>query len=94
MAGHQLNIATNFVGKLKTNFVMWGFFPTFLSIEGVLPGLEPGVAILGRVGIGLGLLFGYLSAWDYTRQLIRGYDQIAAARGARTAEAGDGPAAI
>ncbi|MES1172170.1 MAG: CDP-alcohol phosphatidyltransferase family protein [Bacteroidota bacterium] len=90
MAGHQLNISTNFLGKLKTNFVMWGFVPTFLSIEGVLPALEPGLAILGRAGIGLGILFGYLSGADYTRQLVRGYDQITAARAAGTADAGDG----
>jgi CDP-diacylglycerol--glycerol-3-phosphate 3-phosphatidyltransferase len=91
MAGHQLNISSNFLGKLKTNFVMWGFFPTYLSIEAVLPGLEPGLGYFGRAAIGLGLLFGYASAWDYTRQLIVGYDQIHAARSAGTAGSGDGP---
>lgn len=80
MAGHQLNIASNFLGKLKTNFVMWGFLPTYLSIEGVLPGLEPALAYLGRGGIAAGLVFGLVSGWDYTRQLIAGYDQIAAGR--------------
>jgi cardiolipin synthase len=90
MAGHQLNIATNFVGKLKTNFVMWGFFPTYLSIEGVLTGLQPWLTYLGRASIGLGLFFGYLSAWDYTRQLIAGYDQIAVARSSGGALPGDG----
>ena len=82
MAGHQLNISTNFLGKLKTNFVMWGFFPTFLSIEGALPAWEPFVGLLGKVGVGLGLCFGYISAADYTRQLIAGYDKIAEARAA------------
>lgn len=79
MAGHQLNISTNFIGKLKTNFVMWGFFPTYLSIEHVLGFAEPWVGYLGRFSIGLGIFFGYLSAWDYTRQLVVGYDRIAAA---------------
>jgi CDP-diacylglycerol--glycerol-3-phosphate 3-phosphatidyltransferase len=88
MAGHQLNIATNFVGKLKTNFVMWGFFPTFLSIEKVVPALEPGLAYLGRASIAMGLLFGYVSAWDYTRQLVIGYDQIAAAGASKTTGTG------
>ena len=82
MAVHQMNIASNFLGKLKTNFVMWGFLPSFLSIEGALPSLEPGLAYLGRGGIALGLVFGLLSGWDYTQQMIAGYDQIAAARAA------------
>jgi CDP-diacylglycerol--glycerol-3-phosphate 3-phosphatidyltransferase len=80
MAGHQLNIATNLMGKLKTNFVMWGFFPAFLSIVGAIPVAEPGIAYLGRASIALGIFFGWVSAWDYTRQLVGAYDQIAAAR--------------
>jgi CDP-diacylglycerol--glycerol-3-phosphate 3-phosphatidyltransferase/cardiolipin synthase len=79
MAGHQLNISTNFVGKLKTNFVMWGFLPTFLSIEGALPALQPWMTYLGRASVGVGIFFGYASAWDYTRQLVAGYDRLAAA---------------
>jgi CDP-diacylglycerol---glycerol-3-phosphate 3-phosphatidyltransferase len=80
MAGYQLNIASNFLGKLKTNLVMWGFFPTYLSIVRVAPALEPGLTYFAWAVVGLGLGFGYLSAWDYTRQLIAGYDQIARAR--------------
>lgn len=81
MAGHQLNITTNFLGKLKTNFVMWGFFPTFLSVESVFPPLEPWLGHLGRASILLGIFFGYLSAWHYTRQLVAGYDRISAGPG-------------
>jgi len=91
MAGHQLNIASNFYGKLKTNLVMWGFFPTYLSIVGAARGLEPALTYLAWAAIGIGLIFGYLSAWDYTRQLIVGYDQIARARAAGMAGSGDGP---
>jgi CDP-diacylglycerol--glycerol-3-phosphate 3-phosphatidyltransferase len=91
MAGHQLNIATNFLGKLKTNFVMWGFFPTYLSIEQVLPGLEPYLGYLGKFGIAAGILFGYASAWDYTRQLVAGYDRVAAAQAAAASSIQDGP---
>jgi CDP-diacylglycerol--glycerol-3-phosphate 3-phosphatidyltransferase len=90
MAGHQLNIASNFYGKLKTNLVMWGFFPTYLSIVRATPGLEPGLTYFAWAAIGIGLGFGYLSAWDYTRQLIVGYDHIARARASGTAGAGDG----
>lgn len=90
MAGHQLNIPTSFLGKLKTNFVMWGFFPTYLSIGHALPALEPGLAWLGRGSIVLGIGFGWASAWGYTRQLVAAYDRLAA-----TAASGrpDGPAA-
>jgi CDP-diacylglycerol--glycerol-3-phosphate 3-phosphatidyltransferase len=91
MAGHQLNIASNFLGKLKTNLVMWGFFPTYLSIVGAAPGLEPGLRYLAWAAVGLGLACGYLSAWDYTRQMISGYDQIARSRIAGRAVTGDEP---
>ena len=77
MAGHQLNIVSSFVGKLKTNFVMWGFLPTFLSIERVIPAAEPALRYVGQGAIATGIFLGYVSAWDYTRQLIASYDQIA-----------------
>lgn len=92
MAGHQLNIASNMLGKLKTNLVMWGFFPTYLSIVGAVPALEPGLKFFAWAALGVGLALGYLSAWDYTRQLIVGYDHIARSRAAGTALTGDGPA--
>jgi CDP-diacylglycerol--glycerol-3-phosphate 3-phosphatidyltransferase len=76
MAGYQLNISSNLVGKLKSNFLLWGSFPGFLSIEGLLPGLEPWVRYLGQFGMGVGLVFGYLSGWNYTRQMVAGYNQI------------------
>jgi len=77
MASYQLNIPSSFVGKLKTNFVMWGFLPAFLSIEHVLPAAEPALRHVGQGAIGMGILLGYASAWDYTRQLIDSYDLIA-----------------
>jgi CDP-diacylglycerol--glycerol-3-phosphate 3-phosphatidyltransferase len=79
MAGHQVNIPTNLLGKLKTNFVMWGFFPTYVSIIDVLPALEPGLRHLGQLSILLGVGFGYASAWGYTRHLVVAYDRLAAA---------------
>lgn len=79
MAGHQINIPTNFLGKLKTNFVMWGFFPTYVSIVDVLPAIEPGIRHLGQLAILLGIGFGYASAWEYTRHFMRAYDRLAAA---------------
>jgi CDP-diacylglycerol--glycerol-3-phosphate 3-phosphatidyltransferase len=90
MAGHQLNIQSNLLGKMKTNFLSWGTFPAYLSVIGVLPSLEPGLAYLGRAAIALGITLGYASALDYTRQLVAGYNQISASRAAGTAAAGDG----
>lgn len=78
MAGHQLNVASSLAGKLKTNFVMWGFLPTFLSIQHVLPVAEAALRHVGQGAIGTGILLGYVSAWDYTRQLVVTYDRIAA----------------
>jgi CDP-diacylglycerol--glycerol-3-phosphate 3-phosphatidyltransferase len=91
MSAHQLNIASNLLGKMKTNFMLWGMFPTFLSISGVLPSLDPALGYVGRASIGLGIVLGYASAVDYTRQLVAGYDRIAAARAAGTADTRSGP---
>lgn len=85
MAGHQLNIASSFVGKLKTNFVMWGFLPTYLSILHVIPAAEPALRYLGQGAIATGIFLGYVSAWDYTRQLAAGYDRISGAPPAQPA---------
>ncbi len=74
MAAHHLNIPSSFAGKLKTNFIMWGFLPTFLSVSGYLPGLQPWLAHLGRLGLGAGLVASYVSAWRYTRAFVAGYN--------------------
>ena len=92
MAGHQLNITSNLLGKMKTNFLLWGMFPSFLAILGYVPSLEPALGYVGKGSILLGITLGYASAVDYTRQLITGYNQIATARAAGAAPAaGSGP---
>jgi cardiolipin synthase (CMP-forming) len=92
MAGHQLNITSNLLGKMKTNFLLWGMFPSFLSILGYVPSAEPALGYIGKGSILLGITLGYASAVDYTRQLIAGYDRMAAARAAGSATAaGNGP---
>jgi cardiolipin synthase (CMP-forming) len=92
MAGHQLNIASNLLGKMKTNFLLWGTFPTFLSMLGYLPSFEPALGYIGKGSMLLGIALGYASAIDYTRQLIAGYNRISAARAAGAAPvAGHGP---
>jgi cardiolipin synthase len=82
MAGHQLNIASNLLGKMKTNFMLWGMIPTYVVIVDVLPSLAPRLTYLGQGSILVGIAFGYWSAADYTRQMITGYDRIAASRAA------------
>lgn len=73
MAETRQNIPSSIFGKLKTNFIMWGFLPTFLSITAVLPQLEPWLGHFARFAVGMGLVFSYLSAWLYTRAFVTGY---------------------
>jgi hypothetical protein len=61
------------LGKLKTNFVMWGFLPTFLSVSRLLPSWEPALGFVGRFGVGMGLLFSYLSGLRYTVGFFAAY---------------------
>jgi CDP-diacylglycerol--glycerol-3-phosphate 3-phosphatidyltransferase len=75
MAAARLNIPSSFAGKLKTNFIMWSFVPTYVSIAGLLPQLEPFVTYLALFGMSVGLLASYVSAWGYTRAFITGYAQ-------------------
>ena len=90
MAGHQINIASNLLGKMKTNLLCWGFVPTFVSIGGFLPALDPAMSYIGRASMVVGITIGYVSAYDYTRQLVAGYNHIAASRAAGTPAGGDG----
>jgi cardiolipin synthase (CMP-forming) len=82
MAAKRRSIPSSLIGKLKTNFVMWSLLPTFLSVAGFFPQLEPYLTYLGRTGIGLGLLFSYVSAWGYTRAFLQSYDAPEATQGA------------
>src|SRR5262249_23966695 len=69
------NIPSNVIGKLKTNLLMWGFLPTMVSVGGLLPRFEPALGNVGRVMIGIGLLFSYVSALRYTRSFFEIYDR-------------------
>jgi hypothetical protein len=40
-----------------------------------MPAAEPYVTYLGQFGVGLGLLFGYISGAGYTRAFLQGYEQ-------------------
>ncbi len=75
MAGARMNIPSSLAGKVKTNLVMWGFFPTYLSISELLPAAEPYLGYAGRIMVGLGLAAGYYSALGYTKAFAAGYAQ-------------------
>ena len=70
-----MNIPSSLAGKAKTNLVMWGFFPTYLSISNLLPSCEPYLGYAGRVMVATGLLMGYVSALGYTKAFAMGYAQ-------------------
>ena len=73
MAGARMNIPSSLAGKVKTNLIMWGFFPTYLSIGMIVPAAEPYLGYAGRVIVALGIAAGYYSALGYTKAFATGY---------------------
>ena len=68
LAGHAgKNIPSSLLGKLKTNFVMWGFLPTFLCAQRRVAGGRALLTEAGRMHGGRGLVLSYLSGIGYTR---------------------------
>jgi cardiolipin synthase (CMP-forming) len=77
MAGLRKNIPSSLAGKAKTNFLMWGFLPTYLSIAQVLPQWEPALGTAGRTMIWIALGLSWWSGIGYTRAFIKGYESAA-----------------
>jgi CDP-diacylglycerol--glycerol-3-phosphate 3-phosphatidyltransferase len=77
MAESRMNIPSSWVGKAKSNLVMWSFFPTYLSISDLLPSWEPYLGYAGRIMIALGLVASYASALGYTKAFATGYARAA-----------------
>lgn len=77
MAEVHINIPSSLAGKAKTNLIMWGFFPTYLSVSNLAPSAEPYVGYAGRIMVGIGLLMGYVSALGYTKAFAMGYTRAA-----------------
>ena len=73
-AGRGANIPSNLAGKLKTNFLMWGFLPTFLSLSGAFPGAEPWMTHAAHWMVGIGVLLSYVSGLGYTRAFMAIYE--------------------
>jgi CDP-diacylglycerol--glycerol-3-phosphate 3-phosphatidyltransferase len=77
MAEARINIPSSLAGKAKTNLIMWGFFPTYISVSNLLPSTEPYMGYAGRLIVGVGLLMGYISAAGYTKAFAMGYARAA-----------------
>jgi CDP-diacylglycerol--glycerol-3-phosphate 3-phosphatidyltransferase len=75
MAGARMNIPSSLAGKVKTNLIMWGLVPTYLSISELLPSAEPYLGHAGRIIVGLGIAAGYYSALGYTKAFAAGYTE-------------------
>lgn len=90
LADVQINIASSFIGKLKTNFFGWCFAAYFFHVAHVFP--EPFDTImfwLGVIGLYGGLLWAYISAWQYSRQFMQHYPEALRRLDARAAAAQD-----
>jgi CDP-diacylglycerol--glycerol-3-phosphate 3-phosphatidyltransferase len=74
MAERRLHIPSSLLGKLKTNAIMWSFVPMFLAMADALPAWRDPLALVGRIGLAVGIGLGYLSGWRYTRAFVKGYD--------------------
>lgn len=84
LASYQLNIASSFIGKLKTNFLGWCFAAYFFHLGQVFPEpVDTVMFVLGVVGLYGGLFWSYLSAWQYTRQFVALYPEALARAAAR-----------
>lgn len=77
MAGARMNIPSSLAGKAKTNLIMWGFFPTYLSVSNLIPAAEPYLGWAGRIMVAVGLFMGYVSALGYSRVFASGYAEAA-----------------
>lgn len=76
MAEYRINISSNFLGKLKTNLLLYSCIPAFGAFAGVMGPLNELAWYMGLYGLCLGLMCGYIAAWDYTKQFIRGYNEV------------------
>jgi CDP-diacylglycerol--glycerol-3-phosphate 3-phosphatidyltransferase len=76
LAAHQVQIHSNFVGKLKTNFISWSFVPWFAYVAGVYPPANTFFVVMNWTGVGGGLMFSLWSAADYSRQFFKAYDTL------------------
>lgn len=95
LAACRINIASSFIGKLKTNFFGWCFAAYFFHVAHVFPEpFDTAMFVIGVIGLYGGLLWSYISAWQYSRQFMARYpDALAylAAKAAAEAEGGKAP---
>jgi CDP-diacylglycerol--glycerol-3-phosphate 3-phosphatidyltransferase len=72
-------IRSSFVGKLKTNFFGWAFLLIFAHHAGILADVLPSRMLfyVGLFGISGGLVFSYVSGFQYLRGFARIYNRPA-----------------
>jgi CDP-diacylglycerol--glycerol-3-phosphate 3-phosphatidyltransferase len=73
MAEARVNLPSSLAGKIKTNLIMWGFLPAFLSLAALPEGWGIYFGHAGRIIIAGGLVASYVSAWGYTKAFAVGY---------------------
>jgi CDP-diacylglycerol---glycerol-3-phosphate 3-phosphatidyltransferase len=73
MAEARMNIPSSLAGKVKTNLIMWSFFPTYLAVSGLVPSAQLYLGYAGRILVMLGIAAGYYSALGYTKAFAAGY---------------------
>ena len=72
MRGQQ--IPSVFIGKLGTNFNFYSILIVFVALSGLVPPpLDLYFRWFSGVGLGVGLLWGYISMGSYLRSYIRNY---------------------
>jgi CDP-diacylglycerol--glycerol-3-phosphate 3-phosphatidyltransferase len=76
MAAHKIDIHSNIWGKLKSNFLGWGFMFYGAGISGKLPAIEDALLVIGYIGLYGGLCWSYFSGYLYTRQFVDGYARV------------------
>ena len=75
-AGRNYPVPPSFLGKLKTNFLGYSFIVIYLGIADVIPitGARRFLEGLGTFGIGMALVWSYLSGYTYLRAFAHAYN--------------------
>jgi CDP-diacylglycerol--glycerol-3-phosphate 3-phosphatidyltransferase len=72
-ARHGIEVPSRILGKLKTHFLGFGACAMLLVHAGIIINAAVGevFTVVGQSGITVGLLFSYVSGWQYLRSTIR-----------------------
>ncbi|MBI4510620.1 MAG: CDP-alcohol phosphatidyltransferase family protein [Deltaproteobacteria bacterium] len=70
-------VPSSYYGKLKTNFLLYAFLCLYLAFAEIvpIPHAKTFLHALGTLGVGLGLVFSYVSGYQYLRAFATAYDR-------------------